>query len=167
MYPSNYIEARTTYAHCLQNKEEYFLSSAVQTSKAMPPLGMSSRLQHIRHAKFTQPDYPIMPMAPFTLTYLIAPRMHILASTRCSSITPEREWLLNRSGVPENEDNRRKCDEVEPLASSSSMDMDPSPSRRVPTTTTMMIQQATRNLEQQEINLRPYKDFISRKLNMS
>ena len=105
-------------------------------------------------------------MAPCTLTDLIAPRTNILAST---SITVERESLLNRGHVPEN-DNWRKCDEVEKtLASSSSMDMDPSPPKHISTTdiTAMMIQQATRNLKQQTINLRPYKDFILQKLNTS
>ena len=105
-------------------------------------------------------------MAPYTLTDLIAPGTHIQAIT---DIKLERESLLNRDGVPENDDNRRKCDEVEePLVSSSSMDMDPSPSRCVPTTdtTAMMMQQAARDLEQQGINLRPYKDFILQKLKM-
>ena len=77
-----------------------------------------------------------MSMAPYTLTDHIAPRTHILAST---SITLERESGLNRGGVPENDDNRRKHDEVEePLVSSTSMDMEPSPSRHVTTTTSLL-----------------------------
>ena len=73
-----------------------------------------------------------MPMAPCILTNLIVPRIHILAST---SITLERESLLNRCGVPENDDTRRKCDKVEePLVSSSSMVLDPTLSMHIPTT---------------------------------
>ena len=90
-----------------------------------------------------------MPTVPCILTDLIAPRTHILAST---SITTEREILLNRGGVPENDGSSRKYDEVEePLVSSSLMDMNPSPSRHIAITdvTAMMIQQAIRNLEQQ------------------
>ena len=107
--------------------------------EAIPLLEMSSQLQHNQPAKQAQPSCPTMPMAPCTLTDLIAPRTHILAGT---SITPEKESLLNRGGVPENDDNRRKCGMVEePLISSSSLDMDPSLSRCISTTnvTAMMI----------------------------
>ena len=105
-----------------------------------------------------------MPTAPCTLTDHIAPRTHILTST---SITLERESHLNRGAVPENDDSRRKHDEVEePLVSHSSMNMDPSPSRCIPTTdiTAMMTQQATRDLEQQGINLRPTKTLFCESL---
>ena len=74
------------------------------------------------------------------MTDLITPRTHILANV---GITPENETILWKSNVPENDGSRREYDEVgEDMVNPSPMDMNPSPSRHIPTTsvTAMMIQ---------------------------
>ena len=86
-------------------------------------------------------------MIPRTLTHLIAPGTHILTS---AGIMPESENLLRKGGVQEDNANRGECNEVrEAMAGPSSMDMDQSSSRHMPTTgvTAMMIKQATMDLE--------------------
>ena len=71
-------------------------------------------------------------MTPCNLTIPIGPGSHILASV---GIMPESESLLWKGGVPEDDGNRGEHNEVgEAMVGSSSMDMDPSPSRYIPTT---------------------------------
>ena len=101
---------------------------------------MSSQLHCNQSVKLTQPSSPVSPTVPCTLTDLITPRTHILANV---GITPENETILRKSNVPENDGSRREHDEVgEEMVSPSSMNMNPSPSRHIPTTgvTAMMIQ---------------------------
>ena len=85
-------------------------------------------------------------------------------------VMPERENLLRKGSVPEEDGNRRECNEVaEAIAHPSPMDADQSPSRHICTTsiTVMMIWQATMDLEHQGINLKPYKNFIYQKYILS
>ena len=79
-------------------------------------------------------------MAPCILTDLIVPGTHILTS---ANISPESDNLIRKGGITEEDGNRRKCNEVgEAIVGPSSMDMDQSASRYIPTTsvTAMMIQ---------------------------
>ena len=70
-------------------------------------------------------------MAPCTLTDLIAPGTCILASV---GITSESENVLRKGHVPD-DGNRGECNEVgEAIVGPSSMDMNASPSRHIPTT---------------------------------
>ena len=106
-------------------------------------------------------------MAPCTLTDCIVPGTHILAS---AGIMLESETLLRKGSVPEDDGNRGECNEVgEATMGPSSTDMNPFPSRHIPTTgvTAMMIPWAMVDLEHLGINLKPYKDFISQIFNMS
>ena len=106
-------------------------------------------------------------MAPCTLTDLIGPRTCILASI---GIAQESETLLREGSVPEDDGHRGEHDKIgEAIVGPSSMDMNPSPSWHIPTTsaTAMMIPRATIDLEYQGVNLKPYKAFISQKCYMS
>ena len=82
----------------------------------------------------------------------------------------ERENILRKGGVLEEEGNMRKCNDMgEAIAGPSTMNIDQSPPKHSPTTsvTAMMICPATMDLEHQGTNLKPYKNFISQKYSMS
>ena len=80
-----------------------------------------------------------MPMTPCTLTDLIAPWTCILTSV---DIALEKESFLRKGNVPEEDGDERECNYVgETIAGPSTMNLDQSPSRHLPTTsmTAMMI----------------------------
>ena len=101
---------------------------------------MSSWLQHNQSVKPTQPSSPARPMASCTLTDHIVPGTHILTNV---AIMPERENVLKKGGIPEENGNRREHNDVEEaIAGPSTIDTDQSPSRHIPTmgVITMIIQ---------------------------
>ena len=166
-YPSNYTEAWIAYEYCLQSHEGYVLPSTVQASQVHAPLEISTQLQNNWFIKPTQPSSPTKHMAPSTLADLIVLGTCIITSAH---IALERENILWKVGVPEEDGKRRECNDMEEaIAGPSSMNIDQSPSTHIPTTsiTAMMIRQATMNLEHQGINWKPYKNYISKKSSLS
>ena len=106
-------------------------------------------------------------MAPCTLTDLIVSGTHIISS---ADIVWERENILRKGCVLEEDGNRRECNDMgKVIAGPSTMNIDQSPPRHILTTsvTAMMIQSATMDLEHQGINLKPYNNVISWKYNLS
>ena len=78
----------------------------------------------------------------------------------------KRENVLRKGGVPEEGGNMKKCNDVgDAVVGPPTMNIDQYPPRHIHTTsvTAMMIQWATMNMEHQGINLKPYKNFISKK----
>ena len=113
--------------------------------KSMPP-EMSSWLQHNWSIKPTQPSSPAKHMAPCTLAHFIVPGTCIIASV---DTVLKRENILWKGGVPEDDGNRRECNDMgEALAGPVTIYIDQSPFRHIPSTcvTTMMILQATMDL---------------------
>ena len=138
-HQSKYIKAQITCGHCLKNQKGQILSSTVQVSNPCP-LEMSSQLQCNQSIKLTQPNSPARHMTPCTLTSLTAPGTCIPVST---GIMPDSENLLRKGSAPDDDCNRGECNEVgEAIMGPSTMDMNPYPSRHIPTTgvTATMIQ---------------------------
>ena len=101
-------------------------------------------------------------MVPYTLTDLILLGTHIIT---IAYIVPERENVLRKGGVPEEDGNRRECNDAgEAIAGHSTMNIDQSSHRHIPITdvTAMMIWQATIDLEHKGINLKPYTNLFPR-----
>ena len=75
---------------------------------------MFSLLQHNQSIKLTQPGNTARPMAPGTLTDLIAPGTCMRTNV---AIMPESENVLWKGGIPEDDVNRRECNDMgEPKA---------------------------------------------------
>ena len=83
----------------------------------------------------------------------------------------KKRTLPRKGDVPEEDGDWRECNDVvgEAIAGPSTMNLDQSPPRHIPTTsmTAMMIQQVKMELECKGVSLKPYKNFISRKYKMS
>ena len=119
-----------------------------KSPKAVPPLEMSSQLQHNQSIKLAQLCSPAKPMAPCILAILIAPDTCILTS---AGIMPDSETLLCKSNIPEDDSNRGDHNEVaEAIVGTSSVDMNPSPFWNIPTLGVTAMMDDTRSYNRSE-----------------